>query len=145
MGEMRVPPDRVRLTDAQRQETVNRLGGALRAGCLTVAEFDERVSAVWAASVRAEIEMLTADLPSSLPPLSTDNGRAFGDRIRPALRAAGGAWLAASVVSVVVWAMLCMAGGQLIAPFWAWVLCGGATILAPLWHLVEVRATRGSR
>jgi hypothetical protein len=56
----------LRASDAERQTVVRRLERALREGRLTIAEFDERVEAVYAARTRGELEDLTDDLPRDL-------------------------------------------------------------------------------
>lgn len=56
----------LRASDAERQTAVRRLERALREGRLTIAEFDERVEAVYASRTRGELEDLTDDLPRDL-------------------------------------------------------------------------------
>jgi DUF1707 SHOCT-like domain/Cell wall-active antibiotics response LiaF, C-terminal len=57
-----------RASDSEREETVARLREAAAEGRLTVEELDERIDAAYAATTRAELEPLTADLPEGLPP-----------------------------------------------------------------------------
>lgn len=56
----------VRASDADRDAVVERLRRALSQGRLTVAEFDERVAAAYAAKTHGDLEALTRDLPGSL-------------------------------------------------------------------------------
>ncbi len=56
----------LRVSDAERQAVARRLERGLRDGRLTIAEFDERVQAAWAARTRGDLEELTADLPADL-------------------------------------------------------------------------------
>jgi hypothetical protein len=56
----------LRASDAERQTIVRRLERALHEGRLTIAEFDERTQAAYAAQTRGELEDLTEDLPSDL-------------------------------------------------------------------------------
>ncbi|MGH3905964.1 MAG: DUF1707 SHOCT-like domain-containing protein [Pseudonocardiaceae bacterium] len=56
----------VRASDADRDAVVERLRRALGQGRLTVAEFDERVAAAYAAKTHGELKVLTRDLPGSL-------------------------------------------------------------------------------
>jgi hypothetical protein len=56
----------LRVSDAERQAVARRLERALRDGRLTVAEFDERVQAAYAATTRGELDDLTHDLPPDL-------------------------------------------------------------------------------
>lgn len=56
----------LRASDAERRAVVQRLELALRDGRLTLAEFDERAQAAYAARTRGELDDLTADLPADL-------------------------------------------------------------------------------
>ncbi|GAA4907671.1 hypothetical protein GCM10023204_10800 [Actinomycetospora succinea] len=58
-------PD-VRASDAEREIVVERLQRAMGNGRLTVAEFDERVAAAYAATTRGQLAELTKDLPGHL-------------------------------------------------------------------------------
>src|SRR5438105_2040990 len=64
----------VRASDAEREEVVARLRGHSVDGRLTLEEFAQRVEAVYAATTRAELERVTADLPAA---------RRTGPRRRP--------------------------------------------------------------
>jgi hypothetical protein len=55
-----------RASDAERHAVVRRLERALRDGRLTVAEFDERSRAAYAAQTVSELKQLTEDLPPDL-------------------------------------------------------------------------------
>jgi hypothetical protein len=50
-----VPPEQVRVSDAQCLVAVELLGRGFAAGCLSATEFDERATAVWAARTRGEL------------------------------------------------------------------------------------------
>lgn len=56
----------MRVSDADRSTVVRRLERALREGRIDLAEFDERVAAAYAARVRRDLDVLTADLPRDL-------------------------------------------------------------------------------
>lgn len=56
----------IRASDADRDAVVERLRRALSQGRLSVAEFDERAAAAYAAKTHGELEVLTRDLPGSL-------------------------------------------------------------------------------
>src|SRR5438105_7497949 len=64
----------VRASDAEREEVVARLRGHSVDGRLTLEEFAQRVDAAYAATTRAELERVTADLPTA---------RRAGPRRRP--------------------------------------------------------------
>lgn len=55
-------PD-LRASDADRDTTAARLGGALAVGCLTSTEYAERLDATYAARTMGELVPLTRDLP----------------------------------------------------------------------------------
>lgn len=54
----------LRVADADREAAAERLREAVAEGRLELAELDERLSAVYAAKTRADLEPLTADLPA---------------------------------------------------------------------------------
>ncbi len=54
----------LRVSDAERQATVQALERHARDGRLTLAEFDERSEQAWAARTGADLARLTADLPA---------------------------------------------------------------------------------
>lgn len=56
----------VRASDTERELVVERLSTALERGRLSVDEFDDRVTAAYAAVTRAELVQLTRDLPGRL-------------------------------------------------------------------------------
>ena len=56
----------VRASDAERDLVVERLQRAVGNGRLTVAEFDERAAAAYAATTRGELAEITKDLPGHL-------------------------------------------------------------------------------
>jgi hypothetical protein len=57
-------PD-LRASDADRDRTAARLGGAMAVGCLTSTEYAERLDAAYAARTLSELTPLTRDLPDS--------------------------------------------------------------------------------
>jgi Domain of unknown function (DUF1707) len=139
MGEKQVRPGQLRVTHAERQATVERLGAAMTAGCLTLAEFEDRVDAAWAAGVHSQLDPLTADLPSGLAIPASGNRTAAG-RMLPVLRSASVSWLVICAIGVILWGMACMAGGTLATPWFVLAIGGGGAVLAPLWHLADIRA-----
>ncbi|HEX3589024.1 MAG TPA: DUF1707 domain-containing protein [Pseudonocardiaceae bacterium] len=56
----------LRASNAEREKTVELLQHGLGEGRITMAEFEERVTAAYAAKTRGELDVLTADLPRSL-------------------------------------------------------------------------------
>jgi Domain of unknown function (DUF1707)/Cell wall-active antibiotics response 4TMS YvqF len=128
-----------RASDSEREETVARLREAAAEGRLTVEELDERIDAAYAATTRAELEPLTADLPEGLPPsrrVEPGGGTSFligllgaGDR--------RGRWRVAervTVVNVLGGADLDLREATLAAPevtIRVFSLMGGSDIIVP--------------
>jgi hypothetical protein len=54
----------LRVGDADRLAAANQLATHTAAGRLTLAEHDQRVTAVWAAQTRTDLEAVFADLPT---------------------------------------------------------------------------------
>lgn len=63
-------PDRpeIRISDAEREQAVQRLNDAVAEGRLTVTEFDDRVAAVLRARTASEVAPHLADLPGAQAP-----------------------------------------------------------------------------
>src|SRR5579871_4612376 len=78
-----VPPDQMRVSDAERQEMADALGKHFADGRLDRSEFDERVHRAMSAKTRMDFAGLTDDLPPSGTP-------AAGPAVAPA---AARAWL----------------------------------------------------
>jgi hypothetical protein len=133
---------RIRASDADRDRTVAALREHLAAGRLTIEEFDERLDKACAAKTLGELDSLMADLPETdpgqlpgaladrsaasspmtrRPPGSVEAGRG---RFSPAWRA-GGAWLAVSLVLLVIW----LASGASGGPWFLWVALALGVVL----------------
>ena len=59
-------PREMRASDAEREAAVRLLTTAVGEGRITVAEFEERSQAAYAATTKRELDELTEDLPRSL-------------------------------------------------------------------------------
>jgi Domain of unknown function (DUF1707)/Cell wall-active antibiotics response 4TMS YvqF len=92
-----------RASDSEREATVTRLREAAAEGRLTVEELTDRIDAAYAASMRDELEPLTADLPSvSGSSMAVEGGRG-GTRFVLGILGAGdrrGRWRVAERVVV---------------------------------------------
>ena len=72
---------RLRVSDAEREAVVARLGEACGEGRITLEEFSERIDRVYTVATRGDLELLTVDLPASglsvapVPALSTRGSR----------------------------------------------------------------------
>jgi hypothetical protein len=131
------PLNRIRATNTERQQTVERMGRALADGCLTVAEFDERVAAAWAAKTRGELAGLVDDLPADRPaPIPPLVHRRAGS---PMLRGLTAVWLVLSLVSVAIWVASGVAAGGLATPWWIWVVGAPGACLATSWYICDHR------
>jgi len=56
----------LRVSDVERSAVVRHLERALRDGRITVAEFDDRTRAAYAARTRGDLETITEDLPRDI-------------------------------------------------------------------------------
>jgi hypothetical protein len=64
-GELAPDHRRLRISDAEREQVMQRLHSALGEGRLTMVEFEERVDGVLAARTYGEVEVFLADLPTA--------------------------------------------------------------------------------
>jgi hypothetical protein len=131
-----VPADRIRVTNAERQDTVERLGRALADGCVTPVEFDERVSRTWAATTRGDLTELVEDLPPDRPGLVPTSALGPAHRGHPALRAITAAWLILSAVSIMLWAVMSVATG-ITSLWWVWIVGPSGITLSTLWYACD--------
>ena len=93
-----------RASDSEREATVTRLREAAAEGRLTVEELADRIDAAYAASMRAELEPLTADLPAASGSSMAVEGGRGGTRFVLGILGAGdrrGRWRVAERVVVV--------------------------------------------
>jgi len=84
-----LPPDLLRVGDAERQQAVAALGEHFAAGRLDQDEYDTRVQAAYAGRTRVDLQGLFGDLPEPVPfrpaaaaPPGWDSGRLARDRRR---------------------------------------------------------------
>jgi hypothetical protein len=127
-----MPEPHLRAGDADRAAVASVLGQAMAAGRLTVDEYDERLTRVFAAKTYGELAELTADLPGQ------QSRRAVTSSPVPAYRhGCGGArspwaaWRSVAIIVVGIWLATSLAANALL-PFWpVWVLVPwGAVLLA---------------
>jgi hypothetical protein len=147
-------PD-LRVSDADRQQVVDRLRDETASGRLTLDEFDERVGEAYAARTRSQLEHVMRELPAvwtppnepgvsasgspaSRPVLAADRAANAADidlpphleerarrRYRASVRNEAAGFIAANGTCITVWAMT---GGHYFWP--AWVLMGTGIGLA---------------
>jgi Domain of unknown function (DUF1707)/Cell wall-active antibiotics response 4TMS YvqF len=127
-----------RASDAEREGTVTRLREAAAEGRLTVEELTERIDAAYAATTRAELEPLTADLPATAGSMGVESGG--GTSFVLGVLGSGdrrGRWRVArkvTVINVLGGADLDLREATLAAPevtIWVISLFGGSDIVVP--------------
>lgn len=106
---------RIRASDRDRDTTVQRLGDALSEGALDTAEHHRRLDHALAATTRADLDRLTADLPPS---------RTARDRAETARRTAKaeadkrawadewGYWTGGAAIMTAIWAVSALRAGE---------------------------------
>jgi hypothetical protein len=137
-----VPRDEMRASDADRENVVEQLRHAHGEGRLDLAELDERTQAAYAARTYRDLAKITDDLPTVNAPAPVaaqpspartsdgDVGPSKGDR---GLRAATGAWLAVSLINLVIWAIVSITSAEWVYPWWIWVAGPWGAILLAGW------------
>lgn len=152
-----VAPAPLRAGDADREATATRIRRAYVEASLTLEEFDTRTAAAWAATTRAELAALTADLPAPTPySPTTDNHSPMAvnplamnpmltrptgiSKGRRALHIITMIWLTLSLVNVAIWMLVCIGNLSWIYPWWIWVLVPAGTALAVIRRFVSPRA-----
>lgn len=134
-----VPSSRIRVTNVERHDTVQRLGRALTDGSLNVSEFDDRATRALAAATRGDLSCLIEDLPPGwqVPALTMTQEKA--GRAHPVVRALTTSWLVASVASIAMWVALGIGHGDLGHLWWIWVVGPTGAVLTTLWYFCDRR------
>lgn len=135
---------RMRAADTDRERVAEQLRSAHADGRLDLTEYDERVQQAWAARTYGELEALTVDLPTQeTPPEAPQPHRQHGHgRGR---RAAVAAWASASLINVVIWALVCLSTMSWIYPWWIWVAGPWGAVLLANWVGERARSPRPPR
>jgi hypothetical protein len=131
------PPSRIRANDTDREAAAERIRRAFIEGRLALDEFDSRTAAAWAATTRADLETLTADLPMNRPVAGAAPVlvRGTGNIGLKVLRVFTALWLVSSLVNVAIWALVCVTTVSWHYPWWLWVAVPqGAVIVALSWY-----------
>ena len=121
---------RMRASDRDRQQAVERLRSALEDGRLTVEEYVDRMGVAYQAVTYGDLAPLSADLPASSPviarpetaarasaPPAVFSGVGFLVGLPAVLKVLWTIWLAAVSINVVVWALVSSTGGHLAYPW----------------------------
>ena len=116
---MAEPPE-IRISDLDRERTIETLTAAYGEGRLDMAEFEERVSLAQAAKIRADLVPLTRDLPANIdtPRLPA---RIMDKSWTTWFRKELGFFLVAPIICTVIWAMTDFGGYYW--PMWVWLGC----------------------
>jgi uncharacterized protein DUF1707 len=139
-----VDEQRLRASDRDRQQVVERLRRALEDGRLTMEEYVDRMETAYRAATYGELAPLCADLPASNPalagppkaalpaaPLAASSGVGYLAGLPKVLKVLWTIWLSVVSLNVVIWALVSVTGGQLAYPWPVWVAGPyGAVLLA---------------
>lgn len=125
---------RMRAADADRQRVAEQLQSAYAEGRLDLGEYDDRVRQAWAARTYGELDGLTTDLPRERPPqppVAEPARHQVAVGHQPGRCGSVATWLSASVINLVIWAVISLATLSWIYPWWIWVAGPwGAVLLA---------------
>jgi hypothetical protein len=115
--------DRMRAADADRERVAEQLRSAHADGRLDLTEYDERIQQAWAARTYGELEGLTADLPPGDAPVAPDARPELRQSCRrqDPVHATVTAWAGASLINLMIWAVVCLSTMSWIYPWWIWV------------------------
>ena len=129
-------PDRkpeLRIGNPEREQVIQLLQKALGEGRLEVAEYDERVTAVYTARTQSELDPLVADLPKDQQTTRPSYARSGGSG-QPKAESGGehksggkkvfdGAlrfWLGVVLLNFVIWAIVSLTNLEWIYPWFIW-------------------------
>jgi hypothetical protein len=122
---------RMRASDRDRQQAVERLRSALEDGRLTMDEYMDRMGSAYQAVTYGDLVPLCADLPASSPVTAGPETAARAPApsalfswlggLPAVLRVLWVKWLAVVSINVVVWALVSGTGGHLAYPWPLWV------------------------
>jgi Domain of unknown function (DUF1707) len=129
-----VDQQKMRASDRDRQQVVDRLRSALEDGRLTIEEYVDRMEVACQAATYGDLAPLCADLPASSPviarpttaatataPLAVFPSVGYLAGLPALLKVLWTIWLAAVSVNMVVWVLVSGTGGHLAYPWPAWV------------------------
>jgi hypothetical protein len=149
---------KLRASDLDRQEVVDRLRGALEDGRLPMDEYVERVGLAYQAVTYGDLDPLCADLPAAGPviaapeaapraaaPSAVAPGRGVFASLPTVLKVLWTIWLTAVSINVVVWVLVSGTGGHLAYPWPLWVAGPyGAALFAVSACVAQIRHSRRS-
>lgn len=148
---------KMRASDTDRQQVVERLRSALEDGRLKMDEYLDRMGLAYEAVTYGDLATLSADLPPSgpmatrevAPPATVPQAVAapagFLADLPATLKVLWTIWLAAVSINVVVWVLVSGTSGHLIYPWPVWVAGpSGAALFAVSAGVRQIRRSRRS-
>ncbi|MFC4111466.1 DUF1707 SHOCT-like domain-containing protein [Nonomuraea zeae] len=124
----------MRASDVDRDRVAAILREHTAQGRITMEEFNERLEQLYQSKTYGELARLTADLPDvdlrhrALAKV-TPAAPATRGGVHPGMRAAWGAWAAASGINWVIWLIVSVTSGDMIYPWPLWVMGPWGVIL----------------
>jgi Domain of unknown function (DUF1707)/2TM domain len=107
-GDIDTSEGRLRASDAERENTATALRDHAEQGRLDMEELEERLEQAYAARTRAELELVTADLPQRSAPQRPERARReLRDHVR--------IYVLVNLLLIVIWAA---SGGGYFWPIW---------------------------
>ncbi|GAA3528982.1 DUF1707 domain-containing protein [Nonomuraea rosea] len=123
----------MRASDVDRDRVAAILREHAAQGRITMEEFNERLENVYASKTYGELAKVTVDLPDvdlrHRPAKVASSTPAPQGGLHPGMRAAWGAWAAASGINWVIWLIVSLTSGDLIYPWPLWVMGPWGVIL----------------
>ncbi|NUP02346.1 MAG: DUF1707 domain-containing protein [Nonomuraea sp.] len=122
----------MRASDVDRDRVAGILREHTAQGRITMEEFNERLEDLYKSKTYGDLAKLTADLPDvdlrHRPAKAVPAPVAQGG-LHPGMRAAWGAWAAASAINWVIWLLVSVTGDHMIYPWPLWVMGPWGAIL----------------
>lgn len=119
--------EKLRVGTAEREGVAQILGSAMADGRLTLAEYEERVDAVWKSSTRGELARVTDDLPAVKAESDVDKSsewREYFDEWRW--------WFGGAIIMSGIWGFQSISDGELNGYWPGWPLGIWALILVAM-------------
>jgi hypothetical protein len=144
---------KMRASDHDRQQVVDRLRGAVDDGCLAMDEYVDRMGLAYQAVSYGDLAPLHADLPAAAAKQEAVPPAVRPARVGPgilaslpvALKVLWTIWLTAVSINVVIWVLVSGTTGHLIYPWPLWVAGpSGAVLFAVSAALTQFRRARPS-
>ncbi|GAB3448926.1 hypothetical protein GCM10027570_22920 [Streptomonospora sediminis] len=143
MDDERVPENRMRASDADRDACAERLATALSEGRLDLAEYERRLDEAMSAVLLGQLQALTADLPEPPAPVERDDSETEPAGANRAALASPWKdwvdewrwWLGGAVIMSGIWGVTSIMGGDLL-PYWPLVPLGiwaAILVAAAIW------------